>query len=211
MQRHLERIKNAVLDGDFERIEGLIRSALEEGLGAEAIIEEALVPAMDVVGERFSTGKIFVPEMLVAAMVMKSGLEIVQPLLKIDDIKKQSTVVIGTVKGDLHDIGKNIVAIMLDSAGFKVIDLGVDVETARFVDAANHSSAGIVAISALLTVTVPVMAETVAAVRQSCAGAKIMVGGAPVTEEMAMNLGADAYGADAASAVQIARRLVGIR
>lgn len=170
-----------------------------------------MIGAMDVVGDKFKKNEIFVPEMLMAAKSMKAGVEVLKPLLAIDGGPELGTVIIGTVYGDLHDIGKNLVAMMIESAGFTVIDLGVDVPVQTFIDAVNENeNVKIVAVSALLTTTMPAMEETVAALNEAPfrKDIKVMVGGAPITQEFADKIGADCFTADAASAASAAKALV---
>jgi 5-methyltetrahydrofolate--homocysteine methyltransferase len=163
---------------------------------------------MDVVGERFSAGDLFIPEMLKAAQVMKKGLEILKPHLTAGQSRSKGTVVIGTVKGDLHDIGKNLVAMMLEGAGFEVVDLGVDVSSERFVQTATEKNADVIGLSALLTTTMPSMDSTVKAVKEAGLAVKTIVGGAPVTQAFADTIGADGYSADAAGAVKLVKQIV---
>ena len=161
-------------------------------------------------GSRFSAGEIFVPEMIVAAQAMKCGLDILRPLLVGADTEARGTVVMGTVKGDLHDIGKNLVGIMLESAGFNVIDLGVDVEADKFISVVREKGADLVALSALLTTTMPAMSACVAGLKEQGLDAKVMVGGAPVTQDFADKIGADGYAEEAPGAVALARKLVDV-
>jgi 5-methyltetrahydrofolate--homocysteine methyltransferase len=160
------------------------------------------------VGEKFSSGELFVPEMLMAAQAMKAGLEILKPLLSSGQAHAKGTVVIGTVKGDLHDIGKNLVAMMLEGAGFEVVDLGVDVASEKFVQAAAERKADVVALSALLTTTMPAMQRTVAAVKEAGLSSRTIIGGAPVTQAYAERVGADGYSPDAPGAVRLVKKLV---
>ena len=200
----------AVLEGDWKAAAAATRNALEGGMAPVALVERRLVPAMDEVGRRFDCEEYFVPEMLLSARAMKASMEILRPLLAASGAEPAGRVVIGTVKGDLHDIGKNLVAAMLEGGGFEVIDLGADVAPERFIEAAAARHANLVALSALLTVTMPSMKTTIEAFR--AAGlrekVKIMVGGAPVTEQYANAIGADGYGQSAGAAVALARRLV---
>jgi 5-methyltetrahydrofolate--homocysteine methyltransferase len=163
---------------------------------------------MDRVGELFSSGEIFVPEMLMSAEAMKSGVELLRPHLVEKETGNKGTVVIGTVKGDLHDIGKNLVVMMMESAGFEVIDLGVDVESDTFIDAAVEKKAGIIALSALLTTTMSSMEKTIQSFRETGLEAKVIIGGAPVTREFADRIGADGYSDDAPGAVRLAKQLL---
>jgi methanogenic corrinoid protein MtbC1 len=201
-------IIDAVLDLNQEKTARLVQTYLDRGADAPAILDQALIAAMDEVGRRFSTGVFFVPEMLMAAEAMHAGLEVLRPHLATSDIKAKGTIIIGTVKGDIHDIGKNLVAMMLEGAGFNVIDLGVDVSKGKFLAAAKKYQAHIVAFSALLTTTLAEMKAAVAAVRNSSGGLKTLVGGAPVIASFAAEIGADGYSPDAVGAVTIARSLI---
>jgi 5-methyltetrahydrofolate--homocysteine methyltransferase len=201
-------IFQAVLSFDQARVSDLTRQELEAGTDIETILNDGLISAMDEVGELFSRGDLFVPEMLMAAQAMKSGLNIIKPLLAEGATESKGTVVIGTVKGDLHDIGKNLVSMMMEGAGFKVVDLGVDVDTATFVKAAQEHKAGVIALSALLTTTMPAMEATVRAIKESGLGIGTIIGGAPVSQEYADEIHADGYGEDAPSAVVLARKLM---
>ena len=188
----------------------LTQELLATGSLPQSIVEQGLVPGMAAVGERFRKNEIFVPEMLIAARAMKEALKILEPLLVAAGIKPKYTAVIGTAQGDLHDIGKNLVAMMWRGANFNVIDLGTNVSADRYVAAAREHQAHIVGISALLTTTMPAMKEAVTTLRAAgLAGLKIVIGGAPVTQEFANEIGADGYAADAGSAADIVQRLVG--
>jgi 5-methyltetrahydrofolate--homocysteine methyltransferase len=204
----IQDIFNAVLDFDEEGVPGLVQKEIDAGSDVQAVLNEGLIAAMDEVGKQFSEGELFVPEMLMAAQAMKAGLEVIRPLLADTDAKPKGTLVIGTVKGDLHDIGKNLVSMMLEGAGFKVVDLGVDVDTDRFLAAAAEHQADIVCMSALLTTTMPAMEATVATIKEKGLKLKTMVGGAPVTEAFAQKIGATGYSEDAPGAVELARRLL---
>jgi len=202
-------IIDAVLDFDQEKTAQLIRAYLDQGVDALAILDQALIAAMDEVGRQFSAGVFFVPEMLMAAEAMRAGLEVIRPHLARSDIKAKGTIIIGTVKGDVHDIGKNLVIMMLECAGYNVIDLGVDVSRDKFLTAAKKYQAHIVAISALLSTTLAEMEAVVADVRTKSGGSlKTLVGGAPVTASFAAEIGADGYSPDAAGAVFMVRSLI---
>ena len=206
----LQEIATAVEKGKSKIVAGLVEEALAEGTSAVEILN-SMIDAMSVVGEKFQRNEIFVPEMLVAARAMKKGVEPLKPLLAAADAPKAGKVVIGTVAGDLHDIGKNLVAMMIESAGFEVVDLGVDVPAEKFVEAAESDpDVNIVAVSALLTTTMPSMKSVVEALNASPARSrfKIMVGGAPITQEFCDEIGADYYTTDAASAAQKAKEIV---
>jgi 5-methyltetrahydrofolate--homocysteine methyltransferase len=204
----IQDICRAVQEFELDAIVGLVKAELDQGTPVETILAEGLIAAMDEVGRRFAEGDLFVPEMLQSARTMKAGLEVLRPLLAETDAKPRGTIVMGTVKGDLHDIGKNLVSMMLEGAGFKVIDLGVDVGTDKFLAAARENQAEIVAMSALLTTTMPAMEATVATIKERGLGLKTMIGGAPVTLAFADKIGADGYSEDAPGAVALARRLV---
>ena len=205
----LKPIYENVIEGQADEVVSGVKSALAAGVHAGVILNEALIAAMDEVGRRFEDGDFFVPEMLISARAMQAGLALLKPHLASTDIKAAGKVAIGTVKGDLHDIGKNLVAMMLEGAGFEIIDLGVDVSPESFVDAV-HEGANLIGMSALLTTTMSNMGTTIEALK--AAGlrdkVKIMVGGAPVTEEFAKSIGADAFAPDASSATRVARQLV---
>ncbi len=208
----LEKLNAALIEGDWKTAAAVTRAALAAGVAPLAIVTGHLVPAMDEVGRLFECEEYFVPEMLLSARAMKASMEIVRPLLAATGIEPVGRVVIGTVKGDLHDIGKNLVAAMLEGGGFEVIDLGADVAPELFIEAASTRNANLVALSALLTVTMPSMKTTIdafqaAGVRQRV---KIMVGGAPVTQQYADAIGADGYSDSAGSAVALARKLVAV-
>ena len=203
----IEKVYDLVSRGKAKLTPAAVQEAIDAGC-APADILSAMIGAMDIVGEKFKNNEIFVPEMLISAKAMKKGVEVLKPLLAAGAAGALGKVVIGTVAGDLHDIGKNLVAMMIESAGFEVIDLGVDVPVEKFVAAAEEEGVKIVACSALLTTTMPAMEATVAALKATGKGYKIMVGGAPINQEYADKLGADAYTADAASAAKKAKELV---
>ena len=205
----LPELAKSVVDGDHERTAGLTSQAIEAGLPAKQILDDGLLSGMTTVGERFKVHEIFIPEVLMAAKAMKGGLEILKPHLSEGVSHSRGTVVIGTVKGDLHDIGKNLVAMMMEGAGLTVVDLGVDVEAEKFVEAAKDNNADVVALSALLTTTMPAMETTVSAIKEAGLSVKSIIGGAPVTEAFANQIGADGHSDDAPGAVELVRRLVG--
>jgi len=196
-------IKEATIAGSLDKTLAAIDAALSNGASPSDIIQNGLIQAMAVVGEKFKNNEIYVPEMLISARAMKSGLAKLRPLMVGDEVKSLATVVIGTVKGDLHDIGKNLVAIMMEGAGCQVIDLGVDISADKFVEAVNTHTPQFIGMSALLTTTMPSMRETIAALK--AAGnrnkVKVLVGGAPVTQKFADEIGADGYAANAAEVV----------
>ena len=202
---------DAILSGDAKLAISLTTKALEEGCDPLELVAGSMIPAMDEVGRRFSCQEFYVPDLLLAGRAMKGALQLVRPLLAAGGSEPTGKVVIGTVKGDLHDIGKNLVASLLEGGGFQIVDLGVDVPPAQFVRAVQKSEAGIVALSALLTTTLPAMKTVVEAFQQAGIRdrVKIMIGGAQVTRQYAAEIGADVYCKDAVSAVQTARALVG--
>jgi len=204
----IEEVKANVAAGKTKLIEGLVQEALNEG-NTPGDVLQAMIDSMGIVGDKFSSGEIFVPEMLISAKAMQKGVNVLKPLLAGGGAVSLGTCIIGTVAGDLHDIGKNLVAIMIESTGFDVVDLGVDVPAEKFVQAIkDNNNVKIVACSGLLTTTMPAMKETVKAVKESgLTGFKVMVGGAPVTAEFAAEIGADAYTADAGSAAVKAKEL----
>ena len=208
----LDQLLLAVIDGNWKTAAAVTQEALDAGVPPLTIVTDYLVRAMDEVGRRFECEDYFVPEMLLSARAMKASMEIVRPLLVAAGTEPIGRVVIGTVKGDLHDIGKNLVASMLEGGGFEVIDLGADVSPQRFIDAATERHANLVALSALLTVTMPSMKTTIEAFRAAGIrdSVRIMVGGAPVTQQYADAIGADGYSDSAGAAVALARKLVGV-
>ncbi len=208
----LNVLHRAILNGDDKEAVAVVKKALSEGIDPMALINNYMIPAMDETGKRFEAHEYFVPELLLSARAMKRALELLQPLLLARGAQPTGRVVIGTVKGDLHDIGKNLVATLLEGAGFEVIDLGTDVPPERFIEEVNAKNANIIALSTLLTVTLPAMRMTVEAISQAGLRnrAKIMVGGAPVTREYAEIIGADGYGENASVAVSVARTLISL-
>lgn len=205
----IEKVNDLVTRGKAKLTPAAVQEALDEGFEATAILD-TMIAAMDVVGEKFKNGEIFVPEMLIAAKAMKKGVEVLKPHLASGAAGALGKVVIGTVAGDLHDIGKNLVAMMIESAGFEVIDLGVDVPVEKFLSAAEEDGVKIVACSALLTTTMPALEATVTALNAHAKRGqiKVMVGGAPINQAFADKIGADAYTPDAASAAKKAKELV---
>lgn len=203
-----EELYQSILNGRLEAAVAATRQELATGTDPQQLINGSMIRAMEEIGARFEAGKAFVPNLLMSARAMKGALELLRPMLKGDNSASSGKIVIGTVKGDLHDIGKNLVASMLEGCGFEVVNLGVDVSSERFVEAARSEHADIVCMSALLTTTMSYMKEVVAAIRASNLDVKIMVGGAPVTEHFAQCIGADGYSSNANAAVTLARRLV---
>ncbi len=200
----------AVLAFDVEKVPEIVQAEIEKGTDSLSILNEGLIAAMDEVGKRFSDGELFVPEMLMAAQAMKAGLGTLKPHLGDFDLHYKGTVVIGTVKGDLHDIGKNLVAMMMEGAGFKIVDLGVDVGAEKFLSAVKENQADMVALSALLTTTMPAMQEIIDALIEDGMrdAIKVIIGGAPVTQDFSQSIGADGYSPNAPGAVDLAKRLL---
>ena len=213
MADHLNTIKEAVIGGKHGEIKGLVQRALDAGLDPGAIVNDALIAAMDVVGKDFGSGKIFVPEMLVSAVTMKAGLDVVKPRLAGGESQARGTILMATVKGDLHDIGKNLVSMMLEGAGFKVMDLGVDLSVEKLIDQVKALQPDILGLSALLTTTMPEMQKVIGELKAQGLRdkVKVLVGGAPVDRAFAEKIGADGYGANATEAVELARRFAGAR
>ncbi len=210
MDETLERLKEAIINGKRQDAGELTQKLVDAGADPKTILDKALIAGMSVVGERFKNGEYFVPEVLVAARAMKTALQILHPLLAKSDIQPIGTVVLGTVRGDLHDIGKNLVGMMLEGAGFRVIDLGVDVPAEKFVEASKQNQAQIVGLSALLTTTMTHMPEVIQKLEEEGLrrSVRVIVGGAPVTQEWADRIGADGYAPDAASAVDKCKELL---
>ncbi len=206
----LKGIAEAIIKGDRDSTATKVEEAIKEKVPAEQILNEGLMAGMSVIGERFKKNEVYVPEVLIAARAMKAGMELLQPLLSDAGVEPTGRVVLGTVKGDLHDIGKNLVRMMLQGGGFEVIDCGIDVPAEKYIEAIKESGAKILAMSALLTTTMPQMAEVVKAIKEAgISDIKTMIGGAPVTQAYADEIGADGYVADAASAVDKAKELTG--
>lgn len=198
-----EELQQSIIKGKRDAVEPLIRKALSGGVSPEEIMDKIMIPAMDVVGDRFSRNEIFLPEMMIAARAMNTGLEILRPMLIAKGASSKGKAVIGTVKGDIHDVGKNIVSMVLQGGGYEVIDLGIDVPPEKFVDAVKQHQPRFVLMSALLTLTMSMMEETVKALKQAGLKQKVKVGvgGAPLTQSFADRIGADFYGKDARVAV----------
>jgi 5-methyltetrahydrofolate--homocysteine methyltransferase len=211
MAEQLQTVYNAVLDGDAAGAKNAVQVALTEGIPAETILKDGLIAAMGEVGRLFEENEYFVPEMLVAARAMQGGLMLLKPHLADAGAASAGKVIVGTVKGDLHDIGKNLVAMMLEGSGFEVIDLGTDVTPDKFVKAVMEHKPHVVGMSALLTTTMPSMTGTIKALEEAGLRehVKVMIGGAPVTDGFAKQIGADGYSPDASSAVRLAKSLVG--
>jgi len=211
MQEELKALAEAILEGKRNDAVELTQKLVDAGVTPKQILDEGLIAGMGVAGEKFKNGEYFVPEILVAARAMKASMEILRPLLVATDVQPIGTMVIGTVRGDLHDIGKNLVAMMMEGAGFKVVDLGVDVTAEKFIEAAKEHNAQIVGMSALLTTTMTYIPEVIKAFDEAGLRPKVklIVGGAPVTQEWANQIGADAYAPDAATAVDKCKELLG--
>lgn len=206
----LKDLSDALIKGDMDTTVTLTKEMIESGVEANVVLQDALIAGMSVVGERFKNNEIYVPEMLIAARAMNAALEYLGPILTEAGVKPIATVVLGTVKGDLHDIGKNLVSIMLSGGGMNVVDIGIDVPAEKFAEAAKEHGAQMVAISALLTTTMPEMAKVLQALKDAGVDAKTVVGGAPVTQNFADEIGADGYAPDAASAVDVAKELLNV-
>jgi len=205
----LEGLAVALIGGKRDDVAAKVQEAIDEGVSPADVLNNGLVAGMSVVGERFRRNIIYVPEVLIAARAMKSGMGLLEPVLEQGGVEPIGRVVVGTVKGDLHDIGKNLVTMMLQGGGFEVIDLGTDVSADKFIQAAKDNRATVIGMSALLTTTMPQMAEVVKAVKDSgLKGVRCLIGGAPVTQNYADEIGADGYAPDAASAVEVAQRLI---
>lgn len=210
MSDHIATIRKAVVDGKHTEIETLVQRAIDNKADLDTVINEALIGAMEIVGKRFAANEIFVPEMFVSAVTMKKGLALIKPLLKGNGPQSKGAILIGTVKGDIHDIGKNLVTMMLEGAGFNVLDLGVDLSAKKVISKVDELKPDILALSALLTTTMPEMEKVIRALesRGLRDSVKVMVGGAPVDSKFAYKIGADGYGKDAWEAVQLAKKFL---
>ena len=204
----LTQIKDSVIAGEVDEVNDLVQKAVDEGQEVKKIMSEGLIAGINIVGEKYDSGEFFLPEMVIAATAMKEGLKVLNPLLKEGDVESAGTVVLGTAQGDIHDIGKSIVGTMLEGAGFMVTNIGVDVGPEKFVEVAKEKNADIIGISALLTTTMVKMEDVIKAAKEAGVKAKVMVGGASVTQEFADKIRADGYAPDAPSAVGKARELV---
>ncbi len=209
----LDDIAQAVIKGNIKvekKADELVREALDQGIPVGDVLEKGLISGMSYIGERFKKNEVYVPEVLIAARAMKAGMAILKPLLEESDIEAKGTVIIGTVKGDLHDIGKNLVAMMLEGAGYNVIDAGIDVSPEKFIEAAKDIDGAVIAMSALLTTTMPQMKTVVDAIKGSDISNKVktVIGGAPVTQKYADEISADGFAPDAASAVDKVKELI---
>ena len=207
---NLEDIKEATMAGNQQKVEELTRDAITQGVEADRIIQDGFIPAMGIVGDKFGAGEVYIPEMLIAARAMKTGMEILKPLLAGKAEHTIAKIVIGTVKGDMHDIGKNLVAIMLEGGGFEVVDLGIDVPVEKFIDAVRQHQPRFLALSALLTTTMKQMEMVIAALEEAGLrqNVNVFVGGAPVSQGFADEIGADGYGANAGQAADIMKGML---
>jgi methanogenic corrinoid protein MtbC1 len=206
----LESIKEHLMKGKANEVQQLCQKAIDENIPVETVLSDGLIAAMSVIGEKFKKNEVYVPEVLIAARAMNSGMSVLKPLLKQAGVQAKGLICVGTVKGDLHDIGKNLVCMMLEGAGYEIIDLGVNVDPAKFVEAAKEKSPDIIAMSALLTTTMGSMKTTIEALKDAGVGTKTMVGGAPLTDSFAKDIGADGYAPDAASAVDVADSMIAV-
>jgi len=206
----LQALADALIKGDRNTVVDLTKKALAEGVGPKDILEQGLIAGMNVIGRRFKANEVYVPEVLIAARAMHGGMDVLKPELIKAGVQPVATVVLGTVKGDLHDIGKNLVGMMLTGGGLKVVDIGTDASAQKFIDACKEQKAELCAMSALLTTTMPQMPAVIKALKEAGVAVKTMVGGAPVTQGFADEIGADGYAPDAASAVDLARSLLGV-
>ena len=204
----LKALADAIIKGDQNTAVDITKASLNENTPAESVLNDGLIAGMEVIGARFKKNEVYIPEVLIAARAMKMAMEILEPELIKAGVKPRGKFLIGTVQGDLHDIGKNLVAMMMKGAGFEVIDIGVDVGPEKFVEQAKTAGAELIGMSALLTTTMPSMEKTVKALKDAGVPAKIMIGGAPVTQGYADKIGADGYSPDAASAVDTAKSFI---
>ena len=204
----LKALADAVINGDQNTALEITKAALEEGTAPKDVLDNGLIAGMDIVGARFKKNEIYIPEVLIAARAMKMAMEVLEPELVKAGVKPVGKLLIGTVQGDLHDIGKNLVAMMLKGAGFEVVDLGVDVGPEKFIEQVKAANVQLIGMSALLTTTMPGMEKTIKALKDAGVPVKVMIGGAPVTQDYADRIGADGYAPDAASAVDLAKSLV---
>lgn len=206
----VKKITESLLQGNASQIRELVQEAIDDGQDTGMILKEGLIAGMNVIGDRFKMNEIYIPEVLMAARAMKEGMVLLRPLIASEGIKNEGAIVLGTVKGDLHDIGKNLVGMMLKGAGFDVIDLGIDVDPEKLIEATKENNASIIGLSCLLTTTMAAMEDAILSINNSQLNAKvkIMIGGAPITQKYADEIGADGYAPDAARAVDLARQLM---
>ncbi|MFO7965534.1 MAG: corrinoid protein [Desulfobacterales bacterium] len=212
MSEDFGKMAELLISGKVDAVAEMTQNFIDSGADAKEVMDKGLIAGMDVVGQRFKTGEMFIPEVLRSAKAMSAGMEKLRPILAEGDAKMAGTLIIGTVKGDLHDIGKNLVAMMFEGAGFKVVNLGIDLEPDAFVNAVKEHKPDLLGMSALLTTTMPKMGETINALKEAGIRdqVKIMIGGAPVTDEFAKEIGADIYGANAASSVDKGKEALGL-
>jgi corrinoid protein of di/trimethylamine methyltransferase len=203
-------LADAIIAGDNVKSKEITQKLVDSGVKAIDVLNDGLVPGMDVVGARFKANEMYIPEVLIAARAMHAAMDIIKPMLSEAGAEMKGTIVIGTVQGDLHDIGKNLVGMMLEGGGYTVVDIGVDVPSDKFVEEVKKSKAKVLGLSALLTTTLPVMKDVISAIRADAAakGTKVMVGGAPLTQEYSDSIGANGYAPDASSAVDLAKKLM---
>jgi len=206
----LQALADKLFAGKQDDVKNLTQAAIDEGLAPSKILTEGLIKGMERVGEKFKNNEIYVPEVLIAARAMKAGMGLLKPLLAAEGVEPVGTICLGTVRGDLHDIGKNLVVMMMEGAGFNVVDLGIDVKPEQFVEAVKKDKPQLIGMSALLTTTMPSMKDTIEALKAEGLKVKTLVGGAPLTQKYADEIGADGYAPDAASAVDKAKELMGI-
>jgi 5-methyltetrahydrofolate--homocysteine methyltransferase len=212
-QQIFSQIADSLEGGNAQSVKDLIEKALAQNIGAETILNQGLVAGMNRVGDKFKKNEIFIPEVLIAARAMKSGMEIIKPLLALANVKSRGKIIIGTVKGDLHDIGKNIVSMMLEGSGFDVVNMGTDVSIDQILDHIEKTKPDVVGLSALLTTTMVVMKDVIDTLEKNDLrkSVKIIVGGAPITQAYADEIRADGYAPDAASSVDLVRKLLGLK
>lgn len=210
MNERMTHLGEALLAGDVERIRQLTEEALNDGAAPQDILEQGLRPAMETLGDRFSRGEAFLPELLVAAETMKASMEVMQPAIVRTGVAPKATLLLGTVQGDIHDIGKNLVRMMFEGAGYKVIDLDINVKAEKFLEAYHQEKPDLVGLSALLTSTIGEMEKVIQAIREYDPNAKFLVGGAPVSQEFADRIGANGYAPDAGEAVRVGNRIIGL-
>jgi 5-methyltetrahydrofolate--homocysteine methyltransferase len=204
-----EELKELIIIGDEDKAKELTQKFLSEGKNAEEILKGGLVAGMDVVGQRFKEYEMYLPEVIMSATAMKTSMELLKPHLSKSEASSMGTVVIGTIEGDVHDIGKNLVSMMLEGAGFKVVDLGVDVQVEKIIEAAEKENADVVGLSALLTTTMLALEPSINMIKEKITGMKVMVGGSPLTQEFADKIGADGFAPDALRAINLTKRLLG--
>ncbi|HEB31010.1 MAG TPA: cobalamin-binding protein [Spirochaetes bacterium] len=204
-----EELKELIIVGDEDKAKEFTQKILSEGKNADEILKGGLVAGMDVVGQRFKEYEMYLPEVIMSATAMKTSMEVLKPHLSKSGASSMGTVVIGTIEGDVHDIGKNLVSMMLEGAGFKVVDLGVDVQVEKIIEAAEKENADVIGLSALLTTTMLALEPSIKMVKEKISGIKVMVGGSPLTQEFADKVGADGFAPDALRAINLAKKLAG--